>query len=226
MIQRLTTKITRKKLDIFLKRYASNKKTLDIGCSKGPYKKYFPNSIGVDIEKRDGVDVVADAHALPFKDAEFDVVLCTEVLEHLHTPVKAISEMSRVLKKGGLVILTTRFIFPLHDTPHDYYRYTKYGLEHLFRDWDILELREEANTAETIAVLIQRIGFQTQLYCNRLLKIVIFMIAKCVSRLSFLIRKEYGDILRENEENIMMTSGYYIVCKKSKLKEIFQILAH
>ena len=72
MIQRLTTKITRKKLDIFLKRYASNKKTLDIGCSKGPYKKYFPNSIGVDIEKRDGVDVVADAHALPFKDAEFD----------------------------------------------------------------------------------------------------------------------------------------------------------
>ena len=168
----------------------------------------------MDIKEGEGVDVVADAHKLPFKDEKFEIILCTEVLEHLHSPRVAISEMYRVLKKGGLLILTTRFIFPIHDAPNDYYRFTKYGLKHLFKNWDILELAEEVNTKDTLAVLFQRIGYQSKLRLNFLMKVVVFLIAKIVYFFPNLVVKEFGDIGQKREEKNIMTSGYYLVCKK------------
>ena len=210
----LTKKITRDILDKFLLKNSSEKLTLDLGCSGSPYSKYFKNRIGFDIKEGVGVDVVGDAHNLPFEDRKFDIGLCTEVLEHFHTPQLAISEMKRVLKSGGKLILTTRFIFPIHDAPHDYYRYTKYGLKHLFKDWEVLSLEEEVNTINTLSVLLQRIGYQTQLKMNSLSKVFIFLLSKIVTLFSFLIKKEYEDIERSVEESYIMTSGYYIVCKK------------
>ena len=137
----LTRKITRPRLEAFLKKYASNGKTLDIGCGSALYGNFFPNRTTLDIEARPGVqvDIVGDAHDLSnIADASYENILCTEVLEHLHTPAKAIAEFHRVLKPGGLMILTTRFIFPLHDVPGDYFRYTKYGLRHLMREFEII----------------------------------------------------------------------------------------
>jgi SAM-dependent methyltransferase len=210
-----TKKITRARLEEFLARQASDRRTLDIGCSaRAPYAKYFPDRVGVDIVAGAGVDIVADAHALPFPDGAFDVILCSEVLEHLHTPAQALSEMRRVLKRGGTLILTTRFIFPIHDAPHDYYRFTKYGLRHLLEHWEILEFQEEANTAETMAVLLQRIGFQTELRFNVLTKAFLFFMAWIIPPLIFLIRKEYGDIKKTVSEKNILSSGYYVVCKK------------
>ena len=119
----LTSKITRQKLELFIQKYKSDGLTLDIGCSNSPYIKYFPNRIGLDIQDGPNVDIVADIHKLPFEDGKFDNILCTEVLEHLHSPHLAIAEMKRVLKSGGKLILSTRFIFPLHETPNDYYRF-------------------------------------------------------------------------------------------------------
>ena len=73
----------------------------------------------------------------------------------------AIAEMKRVLKPGGKLLLTTRFVFPLHDVPNDYFRFTKYGLQHLLKDgWEIIELEDETSTKDTIAALLQRIGFR------------------------------------------------------------------
>jgi len=95
----LTKKITRTNLEKFIKKESSDKLTLDLGCANSPYSRYFKNRVGVDIEPGQGVNVTADAHQLPFEDEKFDVILCTEVLEHLHTPHVAISEMNRVLKK-------------------------------------------------------------------------------------------------------------------------------
>lgn len=208
-------KITRTRLEEFLACWASDKYTLDIGCSVGaPYAKYFPNRIGVDLVSGAGVDVVADAHMLPFSDETFDIVLCSEVLEHLHTPALAISEMRRVLRRGGLLLLTTRFIFPIHDAPHDYYRFTKYGLFHILSNWEIIEFQEEANTVETIAILLQRIGFQTELLFNFAGKAFLFFIARIILSVSFLVKKEYGNIKKTIPEKNILSSGYYIVCKK------------
>jgi len=212
--QKLTGKITRERLKSFIVDHANERYTLDIGCANSPYSKYFKNRKGFDIAEGPGVDMVGDAHSLPFKDGEFEQILCTEVLEHLHTPEVAIGEMMRVLKPGGTLLLTTRFIFPIHDAPHDYYRYTKYGLRHLFREWDIVELKEEVTTLETIGVLLQRIGFQTRLRMNFVSKVGIFMFAKVLSMCDWLITKEFGDIKKSKEERGIMTSGYYVVAQK------------
>ena len=210
----LTSKITRQKLELFIQKYKDDGLTLDIGCSNSPYMKYFPNRIGLDIHDGPNVNVVADVHKLPFEDEKFDNILCTEVLEHLHSPHLAITEMKRVLKNGGKLILSTRFIFPLHDVPNDYYRYTKYGLKYLFRDWQIIELKEETSTLTTLAVLLQRIGYQCEILGFRPFKILFFLKAKIISWFSFLITKEYGDIKKSQPETHIMTSGYYLAARK------------
>ncbi|TSC58898.1 MAG: type 11 methyltransferase [Candidatus Peregrinibacteria bacterium Greene0416_19] len=213
----LTAKITRPRIHAFLKKYASEKKTLDVGCGSALYGNHFPNRITLDIEARPGIktDIVGDAHNLHMiDDASFDVVLCTEVLEHLHTPSMAIAEFRRVLKPGGLLLLTTRFIFPLHDVPGDYYRYTKYGLRHLLRDFEILELQEEANTIETLAVLYQRIGFQATTLGFRPFKILWFLKAWIVRLFSGILTCEYGDIRHNKVETNILCSGYYVAARK------------
>ncbi|OGJ56337.1 hypothetical protein A3D88_01610 [Candidatus Peribacteria bacterium RIFCSPHIGHO2_02_FULL_52_16] len=213
----LTKKITRPRLEAFLKKYRSTGKTLDVGCGSALYGNFFPNRTTLDIEVRPGVqvDIVGDAHDLKqIADAVYENILCTEVLEHLHTPAKAIAEFHRVLKPGGMLILTTRFIFPLHDAPGDYFRYTKYGLRHLMKDFDIIELKEEANTIETLAVLYQRIGFQCDTLGFRPLKFFWFLKARILMLFAWTLTKEFGDIRHKQQEKNILSSGYYVAARK------------
>lgn len=211
----ITTKIPRTRIDAFLCAHRSDKKTLDIGSGHGPYRKYFPNRVSVDIEPGPGVDVVADAHDLShFSDGLFDVVLATEVLEHLHTPQRAIDEMHRVLTPGGSVILTTRFIFPLHNIPGDYWRFTRYGLAHLFRNFKHVEIIEEGNTLEAIAVLFERLAFQTDTLWLKPLSICWLVLSKLTVFFSFVITAEYGEVNRNQHTRGILSSGYYVVAVK------------
>jgi SAM-dependent methyltransferase len=213
----LISKMTRERLDPFIAAHASSAYTLDIGCANSPYAQFFPNRIGFDVAPGAGVDVVGDAHLLPFPDETFEQILCTEVLEHLHTPQKALDEMRRVLKREGRIILTTRFIFPLHDVPGDYFRYTKYGLQHLLREWEVETLEEETDTVQTFSVLLQRLAFQTEVRGGRFTKTVLLFLARAISVFRPMIMKEYGVHSKSltREEKPIMTSGYYIVARKS-----------
>jgi len=213
----LTRKITRPRLRAFLQQYANEGRVLDVGCGAASYRDLFPQTTTLDIAARDGVkvDIIADAHDLSqIPDASFDIVLCTEVLEHLHTPERAIAEFRRVLKPQGLLLLSTRFIFPLHDVPGDYYRFTKYGLRHLLKDFQILELTEEASTVETLAVLEQRIGFQCETLGFRPFKMLWFLLAAVTRWCGWLLTREYGDIRQQVPEKNIMTSGYYVAARK------------
>jgi SAM-dependent methyltransferase len=211
----LTEKLVRSRLDSFLRKNKSRKRTLDVGGGSGPYKKYFPNRICIDSEAGEGIDIVGDAHELfMFKDGEFERVLCTEVLEHLHTPQRAIDEMRRVLIPGGKLILTTRFIFPLHNIPGDYFRFTRYGLQHLLRDWKKVEIKEETTTIETFIVLFERLGFQTNMLFNRYLSWLWLVAAKMVPQLWWLVTREYGEVERRTKTKHIMTSGYYVIAIK------------
>ncbi len=73
-------------------------------------------------------DVYADAGRLPFFDASMDGVLLFEVLEHLPDPEAAISEIARVLRPGGKFLLSVPFLYPIHDAPYDFHRFTRYAL--------------------------------------------------------------------------------------------------
>jgi SAM-dependent methyltransferase len=210
----LSAKLTRITLDQFIEAHADPGRTLDIGAQNGPYALQFPNRLAVDIRRGTGVQLLSDAHALALAEGTFDVVVCTEVLEHLREPQTAINEMYRVLKPGGALILTTRFLFPIHDAPHDYYRYTKYGLRHLLRQFEILELNEETTTVGTLAVLLQRVGMQTQTRGGALFRGGWLVAAQLMRPWSFLIRQEFGDSRRTVPERGIMTSGYHVYCKK------------
>ena len=209
-------KITRKNLEQFLSHHASEKRTLDIGSggSLYGYERFFPNRVTVDIDPARNPEIIGDIHALPFTDGEFDMVLCIEVLEHVLNPRKAMEEMRRVLKKGGTLILTTRFVYPIHDAPNDYWRFTKYGLQELVREWKMIELIPETKTFSALAVLFQRIAYQTKLRFNAPAKLKLFFFAFVFNHLNWLIQKEYGDIKKSTTETDILSSGYYLVCKK------------
>jgi len=210
----LSGKLTRITLDRFIAAHASPHRTLDIGAQNGPYAASFPNRIGADIMPGRGVRIIADAQVLGVASETFEVILCTEVLEHLPEPQRAIDEMFRVLKPGGTLLLTTRFLFPLHDAPHDYFRFTKYGLQYLLRRFDILELKEETTSLGTIAVLLQRLGMQAETLRTAPLRAVWLVAAQMVRPFSFLITREFGDSRRLNPTTGIMTSGYHVACRK------------
>lgn len=113
--------------------------------------------ISIDIDEKRGPDLVMDACDLAFEDNDFAAIFSIEVLEHIPTPHVAVSEMLRVLKPGGLVFLSTPFVFGIHDAPHDYFRYTRYGLQYLFRDFEIIRLEERNSYIEGLCVILLRL---------------------------------------------------------------------
>ena len=112
--------------------------------------------VSADIDPARNPDVVDDITRSAFPDGHFDAILIIEVLEHVTDPRRAAAEIQRLLKPGGSLVLSTPFIFPLHDRPHDFFRYTKYGLSHLFGDLENLEIRERNSWTEAALVLLVR----------------------------------------------------------------------
>lgn len=117
---------------------------LDVGCGRMPYKNILLGSgsaveryIGLDMvhPKCGGVpDVVWDGCVMPLTSDSFDSVVATEVFEHSDNLVELLSEISRVLKPGGVLFFTTPFVWPFHDAPGDECRYTPFSLKrHLKR---------------------------------------------------------------------------------------------
>lgn len=123
----------------------------DIGCGEKPYRdmalSYVDKHIGIDHDEtfhdKSSIDIIANAYEIPTDDNSFDSLLCTDVLEHLEEPSLAIAEAFRILKQGSYAIYTVPLFWHLHETPRDFYRYTKYGLQYLFEKsgFEIVEIK-------------------------------------------------------------------------------------
>jgi SAM-dependent methyltransferase len=115
---------------------SDGERVLDAGAGEAPYRALFPRAryVGLDDGRGDprwdytGLNVSGDLLAMPFGDASFDHVLCTETLEHLTDPQAFVREVARVLRPGGRLHMTAPLSFKEHQQPHDYFRYTRYGL--------------------------------------------------------------------------------------------------
>jgi len=112
---------------------------LDAGAGQCQYKQYFSSHRYVAMDAACGdtlwnysnLDAVCDLSLLPCHDAVFDGVLFTQVLEHMSEPQAVLDELHRVLRPGGLLYLSVPQSQGEHQTPHDYFRYTRFGLLHL-----------------------------------------------------------------------------------------------
>jgi SAM-dependent methyltransferase len=111
---------------------------LDVGCGRKPYRHLVAASryVGVDIDSPvtralGAADLFYDGSRLPFPDASFDAVLCSQVLEHVFTPEAFLAEIHRVLRPGGVLLLATPFAWDEHEQPQDFGRYSSFGLRTL-----------------------------------------------------------------------------------------------
>ena len=116
-------------------------KILDLGCGNQPYRRYLTGVgqyVGLDypptrecLESKVKPEVHGDARTLPFADHSFDGVLCFQVLEHVDHPETVLKEMGRVLKPGGVGLISVPFFYNLHMEPNDYFRFSPYGIREL-----------------------------------------------------------------------------------------------
>lgn len=135
----LVEKISSEALEVAI-RVRARGRLLDIGCGGKPYKRlalqHASEYVGLDQpgSSRDGVepDLESTAYDIPAPDGSFDTVLCTAVLEHLEEPQAALEEAFRVLAPRGSAIYTAPLYWHCHEAPRDFYRFTEFGLRHLF----------------------------------------------------------------------------------------------
>lgn len=120
-----------------------NGKVLDLACGIMPYKEFLmsdkiENYVGIDLEPSEyHHDVKPDFYwngmEIPLEDASVDFVLATEFLEHYFDTATILKEIKRVLKPGGIFFFTVPGIWPLHEAPYDYNRFTPFALEEHFK---------------------------------------------------------------------------------------------
>ena len=121
---------------------------LDAGAGEGNYKNYFHRQryVGLDLGVGDAqwnysqLDLLGDLARLPFRDGTFDAALNVVTLEHVREPAQVVRELARTLAPGGTLLLIAPHEWEEHQQPHDYYRYTRYGLDHLLRTAGFTEM--------------------------------------------------------------------------------------
>ena len=113
-------------------------RVLDLGCGKKRYRDMFDvdSYLGLDVTTDSACDVVADCRDLPFRDASFDGVLSTQVLEHVDDLDRLFAEVRRVLRPGGAFVFTAPLVARVHCAPHDYWRFSEFGLRYLLERHD------------------------------------------------------------------------------------------
>src|SRR5581483_3987262 len=113
-------------------------RVLDVGAGSAPYRELFAHAEYRTVDREISVhgvdsefDIVAPAEAVPLPEGSADVIVFTQVLEHLPEPLEALRELHRLLVPGGRLMLTAPLVWEEHERPYDFFRYTRAGLEHL-----------------------------------------------------------------------------------------------
>jgi SAM-dependent methyltransferase len=123
----------------FARQIPAGVRVLDAGSGEGRHARYFPQAryCGVDLAIGDdawnyrGLDAVADLAALPFRDGAFGACINIVTLEHVREPHRVLRELARSLAAGGRLLLIVPHEWEVHQAPHDYFRYTRYGAAYL-----------------------------------------------------------------------------------------------
>lgn len=166
------------------------------------------NTVSIDVDPARHPDLVMDVQDMSAIDeASVDAVIMCEVLEHVQDPASAVREIQRVLTSRGVLIGSTPFILGLHDEPHDYYRFTKFGLRFLFRQMDEVLLRERNTYFAAATVLCLRVfnvGTEQQLRKAVWLSPLVLFGALWMRLLSSLLSRTDA------------TTGYFFVFRKAE----------
>jgi hypothetical protein len=218
ILNKLSKKLSRKNLyNLILKSFNENIyhnkicKVLNIGAGgdiKTLIKKNFKNIFEIDIDpnrKPDQIIDICDNHFSNKLKYKPNLVCIFEVLEHTTNPEKAINNIYKIIKKGDYVLASVPFIFHIHDQPYDYFRFTKFGLNLLFKKFTKVKITERNGWLETILVIFTRLEKEKNILSKLLGKtfiIISFLIMPLVLLLQIIFPSK------------KITTGYYIEAQK------------
>ena len=215
-------------------RYVANEidvdaKVLDAGAGTCPYKKYFhhvkyestdrydnddDNRIGNKLGNKH--DFLCSLEHIPKLDETYDVIINTQVLEHVEYPLKVIKEFHRILKPGGKLFMTTPQGYGVHGKPNNFYNFTKYGLISMFRDtgFKIIFIKQGGGIFNDIGKRIKIMPYYIMEQQEQVTKVILFpiyiiAIPICEFIIPFICF--YLDVLDKNQN---FTLGYKSYCVK------------
>lgn len=184
-------------------------KALDLGAGSGKYRQLIKEKstdyIAFDMKPGKNIDVVGDALNLPFSDKSFDTVISNQVLEHVEKPWIMIKEISRVIKPGGICILTAPFLEPYHQDPGDFFRYSTQGIQSLFKN-ENFEILECATCGRMFSVISEFFRF---LWFNP------FQKTKKGAYFATRLMSNIANFFDRFADNKIIYSDVYIIAKKN-----------
>lgn len=167
----------------YLPLYATGK-LADLGCGNVPLFEAYKNLITENVcadwpnttHTNQYLDITCDLNQpLPFPDEQFDTLILSDVLEHIADPGLLWSEMMRILKPQGRIILNIPFLYKIHEAPHDYYRYTEFALQNFAQKnrAQVLELKAIGGLPEVLTDIVAKNLLKIPLvgsFCSRSLQ--------------------------------------------------------
>lgn len=168
---------------------------------------------GLQTEKWDNskIDIISDITEIPEPDFSFDAIMCIEVFEHIPEPILAIKEFSRLLKSGGILIITAPFCSLTHFAPYHFYSgFNKYFYEKILKEngFIISEISTNGNYYEFLAQELRRLPIISKKFSNRSFSVFQrFRINNILKLLSKLSQKDIGS-------NEMLCFGYHLIAIK------------
>jgi len=185
-----------------------DKDAVCISIGGGP-SRVDQNLLNLNIGPFPNVDIVADAHSLPYASNSVDAIHCEAVFEHLYTPTLAVHEICRVMKKGGKVFICTPFLQVYHGYPHHYQNFTLTGHINLFEKAGLKIISSGTCVGPTyvlrrmIAVFITN---YTPFPINKILRVIWAGVSIAIAPLDILLRKK-------NNSHIMASTTYLLAEK-------------
>lgn len=181
---------------------------LNVGAG-GEIGELIGACLSIDVDPKRNPDVVADICHLGsrFADNSYDAVFMIEVLEHVHTPTKAIAEVHRVLKPGGICVMSVPYIFEIHDIPNDYWRFTEFGLRHLLKPFSSVQLRRRNRYFRAAITPLLRLWYspqRTDRWFGLLFMLLAAVLYPAILLLDVMIRSDY------------LCTGYQVTAIKRK----------
>lgn len=203
-------KLIQREID-YIKTQKKNIKVLNIGSGgeiQNYLKKKFKQVYNIDIDKRRNPDQVIDICEIEqLKKLSFkpNLVCMFEVLEHTKNPINAIQNLYEIIDENSYVMLSTPFIFHIHDEPYDFFRFTKYGLEILFQNFKEVVIKPRNGWFETILVLFVRLRMERNIL-SRMIGNLFILIYFLLTPITYLLQS----IIKSEK----ITTGYFVYAKK------------
>jgi SAM-dependent methyltransferase len=201
-----------------IQKYAKGK-LLDIGCGNKPYEIWTTGKIteyvGCDVVQSSSnkVDVMCEANNIPLENNSFDTVLSTQVIEHVEDHQGLVNEAYRLLKQDGYFILSGPMYWNLHEEPHDFFRFTKYGFKYILEKagFEVCEIVSNGGAWATLGQVINHTFEFRNNKANKVAKGIKYLFRKL--KLYVLVNKVFC-YLDAKDFNTVNTMNYVVVARK------------